>query len=260
MKFSTVIIGAVALVLVFSFVITLFGPIQPLGRLSFVKLENPDMYPGHPHSVLLAKYAEEHNSKCAMVVHFAGSSTYSSYLEDGVNSTTDPDGVYIIEVAFIDTQGGGSTSLNQTNFMDSLKVALFGVPDGRYKYMSDGVVYDNYNDMMKHVQKVAKQHNQNGPIPMVWHGTVRTDNPVIAPGCGFPLYFQILTKTYGIIPAYIYCITGLIFPYLESPYTNYELLHASELQYYYNNGYINIDYVKSGVNTAKYYGGGSSYD
>ena len=165
------------------------------------------------------------------------------------------DNVYIIEVAFIDTQGGGSTSLNQINILDSLNVALFGVPDGRYKYMSDGVVYDTYDGMMKHVYKEAKAHGQQGAIPMVYHGTVRTDNPILAPGCGFPLYFQILTKTYGIIPAYIYTITGMIFPYLDSPYRNFELLHSPELQYYYNNGFINIDYIQSNVDTSKYYKG-----
>ena len=89
---------------------------------------------------------------------------------------------------------------------------------------------------------------------------LRTDNPILAPGCGFPLYFQILTKTYGIIPAYIYTITGMIFPYLDSPYRNFELLHSSELQYYYNNGFINIDYSRSNVDTSKYYGRSTGYD
>ena len=76
----------------------------------------------------------------------------------------------------------------------------------------DGVVYNTYDDMMKHVTTLAKEHGQQGAIPMVYHGTVRTDNPIIAPGCGFPLYFQILSKTYGIIPAYIYTFTGMLFP------------------------------------------------
>ncbi|MDD3985776.1 MAG: hypothetical protein PHY59_07895, partial [Methanobacterium sp.] len=120
------------------------------------------------------------------------------------------------------------------------------------------VVYNTYEDMMKHVKILAKQHGQEGAIPMVYHGTVRTDNPILAPGCGFPLYFQILTKTYGIIPAYIYTFIGMIFPYLEDPYRNFELTHSSELQYYYNNGFINIDYSKSGVSTSKYYGGSST--
>jgi hypothetical protein len=260
MRLSVVVVSIIALILLFSFVVVSLGPFQPLGRLSFVKLENPDMYPGHPHSTLLAQYAEKKGSKCAMVLHFAGSSRYASYQEDNVNSTSDPNGVYIIEVAFIDTQGGGSSSLNQINILDSLKVALFGVPDGRYLYMSDGVIYTSYDSMIKHVNSVAKQHGQQGAIPMVYHGTVRTDNPILAPGCGFPLYFQILTKTYGIIPAYIYTISGMLFPYLESPYRNYELLHSTELQYYYNNGYINIDYTKGNTNTSKYYGGSTSYD
>ena len=46
----------------------------------------------------------------------------------------------------------------------------------------------------------------------------------------------------------------MIFPYLNSPYRNFELEHSSELQYYYNNGLLNIDYKNSHVNTGKYYG------
>ncbi len=259
MRWSVVAVVILAIIIGYSFIIVSIGPVEPLGRLSFVKLENPDMFPGHPHSTLLAQFAEKRGSKCALVLHFAGSSTYSSYLEENDQSSKQ-DNVYIIEVAFIDTQGGGSTSLSQIDLLDSIKVAIFGVPDGRYKYMSDGVVYNTYDDMMKHVYEVAKEHGQQGAIPMVYHGTVRTDNPIITPGCGFPLYFQILTKTYGIIPAYIYMITGMIFPYLDSPYRDFELLHSSELQYYYNNGYINIDYTKSNTNTAKYYKGSTSYD
>jgi hypothetical protein len=253
MRWSVIVILVFAVILAYSFVAVSLGPIDPLGRLSFVKLENPDMYPGHPHSELLAQYAEKTGSKCALVLHFAGSSTYSSYDQDTPNSNSQ-NGVYIIEVAFIDTQGGGSSSLSQINLLDSLKVALFGVPDGRYKYMSDGVVYNSYDAMMSHVNTLAKQHGQKGAIPTVYHGTVRTDNPILDPGCGFPLYFQILEKTYGIVPAYVYTITGMIFPYLNSPYRNFELMHSSELQYYYNNGLLNIDYKNSHVNTGKYYG------
>ncbi len=256
MRWSVVAISVFAVILVYSFVVVSLGPIDPLGRLSFVKLENPDMYPGHPHSTLLAQYAQKKGSKCALVLHFAGSSDYSSYIEQNDQSNT-KDNVYIIEVAFIDTKGAGSTSLSQINFLDSINVALFGVPDGRYKYMSDGVVYNTYDQMMKHVMTVAKQHGQQGAIPTVYHGTVRTDNPIINPGCGFPLYFQILTKTYGIVPAYIYTFTGMLFPYLSNPYRDFELLHSSELQYYYNNGFINIDYHNSNVNTGKYYTGGT---
>ena len=35
--------------------------------------------------------------------------------------------------------------------------------------------------MMNHVNTLAKQHGQKGAIPTVYHGTVRTDNPILAP-------------------------------------------------------------------------------
>jgi len=250
--YGWIALAILALIIGYSYITVSNGPIQPLGRLSFVKVENPDMYPGHPHAELLAQYASERGSQCAMVVHFAGSSNYRSFDQELNNSSSKQGSVYIIEVAYIDTQGGGSKSLSQINFLDSIKVALFGVPDGRYKYISDGVVYNTYDEMMAHVNTLAKEHGQNGPIPIVWHGTVRTDSPFIDPGCGFPLYFQILTKTYGMIPAYTYMIYGLIFPYLYSPYWQFELTHSSELQHLYNAGELNYNYVNVTSNTDKY--------
>lgn len=247
MKWLLVVLGILALIIGYSYVTVSNGPIEPLGRLAFVKLANPDMYPGHPHSELLAKYAGERGSQCILVVHFAGSSNYRSYEENSTDSNSTSykqNGTYIIEVAFIDTQGTGSTDLSNISLVDSLKVALFGVPDGRYKYLSDGVVYNNYDEMMAHVEELEKEHGQQGPLPMVWHGTVRTDNPVLVQGCGFPLYFQILTKTYGIIPAYVYMIEGMIFPYFNDPYRSFEIGHASELQYYYSQGLLNENYKK----------------
>ena len=97
--------------------------------------------------------------------------------------------MYIIEAGFIDTQGVGSANLSQINKWDSLKLAVYGVPKNRYKYVSDGKIYNNYDDLMAHVYTVAKEHGQQGPIPMVWHGSVRSDNPNINPGCGLPLYY-----------------------------------------------------------------------
>ncbi len=216
--------------------------IEPLGRLSFVKFEDPDMYPGHPHSVLLAEYAEERGSACALVVHLAGSSKYRSYEQKINESGSNQSSVYIIEAAFIDTKGVGSADLRGINPRDSLKLALYGVPEDRYKYLSDGVVYNTYDELMNHVYTVARKHGQQGPIPMVWHGSVRGDNPNINPGCGFPLYFQILTKTYGLIPAYGYAVYGLIFPYIYDPYRDYELKNAPELQKLYNEGELSTDY------------------
>ncbi len=229
MKWSLVAIAVIVVILGYSFVTVSNGPIEPLGRASFVKLANPDFYPGHPHSELLAQYAEERDSKCALVVHFGGSSNYRSYKEGDV---------YIIELAFIDTQGNGAAG--PIDYWDSLKLALFGVPDGRYQFKSDGVVYDTYDEAIEHVYELAAEHGQEGPIPMVWHGSVREGNSIFIQGCGFPLYFYILQKTYGIIPAYVYTISGMIFPYLNSPYRNYELGHSTELQQLYTGG--NLDY------------------
>ena len=132
--------------------------------------------------------------------------------------------------------------------MDSLKLAVFGVPQNRYKYVSDGQVYNSYDALMAHVYSLAKEHGQQGPIPMVWHGSVRSDNPNLNPGCGLPLYFQILSNTYGMIPAYVYVVYGLIFPYLHNPFANFELSNASTLQKLYNEGELNFDFVNISSN------------
>lgn len=243
-RWSLIAVAILILIVGYSYITVSSGSIDPLGRLAFVKLANPDFYPGHPHSELLAKYADEKNSKVALVLHMYGGSNYRSYQEGDV---------YIIEVAYIDTQGEGSIGLNKINFLDSLKVALFGVPDGRYNYMSDGKVYKSYDDMMAHVNELAKEHGQKGPIPMAYHGNARVGNPILEPGDGFPLYFQILTKKYGIIPAYVYTFSGMIYPYFKNPYRNFELGHSSELQYYYNKGLLNENYTEVNSKTKQYY-------
>lgn len=230
MRWILVIIAILALLVGYSYMTTANGPIEPLGRDAFVKFLNPDFYPGHPHSKLLAKYADDRGSKTALVVHYGGSSNYRSYQEGDV---------FIIEMAFIDTQGTGAAG--PTNYLDSLKVAIFGVPDGRYKFKSDGKVYQTYDEAMNHVYTLAAEHGQKGPIPMVWHGSARSGNPILVQGCGFPLYFDILEKTYGVIPAYVYTIYGMIFPYFNNPTSFYEIQHASELQNLYTQGDLNYD-------------------
>jgi len=205
----------------------LTGNIEPLGRLGFVKLADPDMYPGFPHSQLLAEYAEERNSRSALVVHFAGNfEGYSSYWEGDI---------YIIQMAFHDTQGTPE-SYRYIQWRDVINVAIFGIPDGRYNYIVNGKTFKSYDKAMDYVNRLARQRGQKGPIPMVWHGTVRSGNPVIMQGCGFPLYFDILVREFGIIPAYFHLIKGMIFPYFSLPYRNFQLRHASELQYYYVQG------------------------
>jgi hypothetical protein len=241
-RWSLVVVAILVLIVGYSYVTVSSSPIDPLGRVAFVKIANPDFYPGNPHSELLAQYAEEKGSKTALVLHMYGGSNYRSYQEGDV---------YIIEVAFIDTQGEGSIGLDNINYLDSLKVALFGVPDGRYKYMSDGKVYNTYDEMMAHVNELAQEHGQEGPIPMAYHGNARVGNPIMEPGDGFPLYFQILTKEYGSIPAYVYMIEGMIYPYFKNPYRNFELQHASELQAYYNSGLLNMNYKQVNSSTKR---------
>jgi len=215
------------------------GPIAPLGRLGFVKFDNPDMYPGHPHSKLLSEYAEKRNSKCALVVHFAGSSNYRSYkqVEEDEPTSHFENNTYIIELAFIDTQGTGAA--DPVNYLDSFKIALFGIPDGRYKFKSDGIIFNTYGEAMNHVYTKAAEHGQKGPIPMVWHGTSRMENPIINQGCGYPLYFDIIRRQYGMIPAYYYTLKGMIFPYFNDPYRDYELQNAQKLQELYRSGKLN---------------------
>lgn len=229
MKWSLVVIAIVIIIFGYGFVATMNGPIQPEGRLALVKVANPDMYPGHLHSELLAKLAKESGSKSVLVVHFAGSSNYRHYMEGDV---------LIIEMALEDTQGTGAA--DPTNYLDSLKIALFGVPDGRYKFKADGKVFTNYEDAMEYVYDLSSTVNQSGPIPMYWHGTARSGNPMFAQGCGFPLYFHILRKEYGTIPAYVQTLKGMFLPYFKDPYVNYELKHTSELQNYYQQGMINF--------------------
>jgi hypothetical protein len=244
MRLSLIALAIIVLVVGYSYATVSSGPIEPLGRIAFVKLSNPDFYPGHPHSQLFGQDVEKTGSKVGLILHMYGGSNYRSYKEGNV---------YIIEVAYIDTQGPGSVSLSQINLSDSFNLGLFGVPDGRYKYMSDGKVYNTYDEMMAHVNELAREHGQQGPIPMAFHGNVREGNAILNPGDGFPLYFQILTKTYGIIPAYIYTLSGLIYPYFNNPYRNFELIHASKLQYYYNQGLLNQNYTEVDTDTKTYY-------
>ncbi len=229
MKWLLVVVAIFLLIVGYAYVSTMNGPITPEGRLAFVKVANPDMYPGHLHSKMLAGYANESGSKSILVVHFAGDSNYRCYNESGVE---------ILELAFVDTQGTGAEGA--TNYWDSLKIALFGAPEGRYQYKTDGKVFTNLDDALNYLYAIADKNGQNGPIPMYWHGIARKDNPMFAQGCGFPLFFDIVRHEYGIIPAYVYTLRGMFMPYFKDPYASFELQHASELQNYYQEGMINF--------------------
>lgn len=223
LKVLIVLAAFLAAIIGYSYAISANGPVEPLGRDAFVKFLNPDFYPGHPHSKVLVNYAEERGSPCALVLHFSGSSNYKSY-QDG--------DVYIIEMAFISSEG----ATTEINWGQALQYFLFGVPDGTWKFKIDGQIYDNYDDAMAAVRTEAIEHGQTGPIPMVWHGSARDGNPVINPGCGFPLYYYICWKQYGRFAAYYFTVKGLLFPYFNSPFAKYELANYQQLQEAYLNG------------------------
>ena len=46
-------------------------------------------------------------------------------------------------------------------------------------------------------------------------------------------------------------ISGLIFPYIHSPYRNFELFNAFKLQNLYNQGELNFDFTNISSNTNK---------
>lgn len=226
MKWKIAIILILVLVAGYVYVSSLNSPYTPQGRLSFVKLLNPDMAQGNPHSKLVAQYAKDHGSNTALVVHLAGHrSGYPCYYEGDV---------FIMELGLLD-KGGYSTSIK---WGDVIQGFLFGIPDDRYEYVSDGIIFENLDDALAYLDKKAQQNGQVGPRLMFWHGTVRSDNPVINQGCGLPLYYKILDHYYGRLGAYYYTFTGMIFPYLNSPYRNFEILNAPELQYDYNHGLL----------------------
>ncbi len=211
------------------------GDIQPLGRLSFVKVSNPDMYSGSPHSQLLAQYALNRGTNVALVVHLAGHTTgYPCYTED--NGT-----VLIEELGFQDSETNYKENNSYTWLIQSsIGMLIYGVPDGRFRYVSDGIVFDNLSSAMDYLDEKAAKFGGTGKRVMVFHGTVRGGNPNFNLGCGAPLYFQICWYEYGRLAAYYYLLSGIIFPYINSPYAQYELTNAENLQDAYNSGLLDL--------------------
>ncbi|MGA2675636.1 MAG: hypothetical protein ACLQG5_08095 [Methanobacterium sp.] len=212
------------------------GDIEPLGRLSFVKISNPDMYTGSPHSNLLAQYAEERGSNTALVVHLAGHTNGYPCYQNG--------NVFIEELGFQDSESNYAENNSYTWLIESsLQMLIFGVPDGRFRYVSDGMVFNNISSAMNYLNERAQAHGQVGKVVMVWHGTVRGGNPNFNLGCGAPLYFNICWYEYGRLAAYYYMVTGILFIYFNSPYTWYELTNAQQLQNAYNSGQLDLQYA-----------------
>ena len=224
-KATYIIIGLIAIFGVYLYIGTITGPFEPVGRLGIVKLANPDMASGHPQSKVAANYAKKRGSKCVVVVHYAGDASYSHYKEGDIT---------IINFAFIDPKGPRT----DIDWNEVIQTFIFGIPDDKYRYRVDGIEFDTLDEAIAYVQNLAKENGQEGPIPLYFHGTVRQGNVFINPGCGFPLYVQLVWKQYGRLGAYYYIARGLIDPYINNPYALYEMMHASDLQKLYNQGYL----------------------
>lgn len=232
------IVFALLLILGFVYVssATSNGEYDFLGRLAFVKISNPDIYTGSPHDELAVKYAKERGSNTILILHFAGHTngeSYPNYLDGDV---------LVEELGFQDnaTDYKLNNSLSWA-IQSSLPIFLFGVQDGRYRYVSNGHVFYNLNDALDYLDEVAAQHGQKGKTVVVYHGTARGGSPIYMLGDGLPLYFQMVWHKYGRLAAYYYLLKGMLFPYYSSPYTFYELTNSQRLQDLYNNGGLDLD-------------------
>ncbi|MDR2873235.1 MAG: hypothetical protein LBV42_00570 [Methanobrevibacter sp.] len=240
MKFSTLIsLVIVAFILIFGFylwVMTQNALIEPVGRVTVNKLGNPDEYLHHGSAQVLADYATKTNTKCILVVHYGGDSTYSRF-EENDEDITPPEGIYIIELAYVDP----STYRTDVDPAEVIKTFLFGIPDDRYTYKADGIHFKTLDESLKYVSDIAKSRGQAGPIPMFYHGTVRDDNPFINPGCGFPLFTQIAWKEYGRLGAYYYVFKSLLWPFVSNKFYPYQISHFSSLNELYNTNRLNYE-------------------
>ncbi|RBQ22935.1 hypothetical protein ALNOE001_13240 [Candidatus Methanobinarius endosymbioticus] len=238
MKRSTLITIIMAIILIFGAYLWLMSQIsliEPVGRLSVTKLGNPDMFPNHGNAAVLGEYAAKTGSKCVLVVHYGGDSNYRQFHQESFLSASGE--VKVLELAFIDP----STYKTYVDWGEVIYSFLFGVPEDRYTYRADGIFFETFDEALMYIDTEAQNYGQEGPIPMFYHGTVRTGGPYLNPGCGFPLYTQISWKEYGRFGAYYYIAKGLIWPYLSNKYYPYEISHLSDLQKLYNEG--KLDYT-----------------
>lgn len=238
MKQSNIFKILIAIIVIFGiylWVSSQFSLVEPVGRLTVTKLANPDMFPNHPNAEVLAEYAAKKGSRCVLVVHYGGDSNYRSFAQEDILATHGD--VKVLELAFVDP----STYRTDVDWGEVIYTFFFGIPDDRYTYRADGIEFETLDEALNYIDKLAKEKGQEGPIPMFYHGTVRTGEPYLNPGCGFPLYTQITWKYYGRLGAYYYIVKGLIWPYLSNRYYPYEISHLSDLQNLYNIG--KLDYT-----------------
>jgi hypothetical protein len=179
----------------------------PLGRLSYVKLHDPDIRPGGLHELTAVRVASGMGYPAVVIVHNAGyENLYGHWVERGV---------LVWNLAVLDPRGNRAPVdwrgvLRELVFADRLRNATW--------------VHD-------------------GPIPgpilpkgsvVFWHGTVRQGFPLLYGGCGCEPYYYLLAN-YGNVPFAVTAVAlGWFTPFLISPLeTLWELTHYRELQYAY---------------------------
>jgi hypothetical protein len=238
MKRSTLITIIIALIILFGVYLWFMSQVslvEPVGRLTVTKIGNPDMFPNHGNAAVLGEYAAKTGSKCVLVVHYGGDSNYRQFNQESFLSTSGE--VKVLELAFVDP----STYKTYVDWGEVIYTFLFGIPEDRYTYRADGISFETLDEALAYIDTQAKNYGQEGQIPMFYHGTVRSGEPYLNPGCGFPLYTQISWKEYGRFGAYYYIAKGLIWPYLSNRYYPYQISHLSDLQKLYNEG--RLDYT-----------------
>ena len=232
-KSITVIIAILLIFGIYLWGSSQFSLVEPVGRLTVTKVANPDMFPNHPNAEIIAEYAAKKGSKCVLVVHYGGDSNYRHFAQEHILTLND---VTVLELAYVDP----STYKTYIDWEEVIYTFFFGIPEDRYTYKADGIKFQTLDEALSYIDRLAKERGQEGPIPMFFHGTVRTGEAYLNPGCGFPLYTQISWKYYGRLGAYYHIVKGLIWPYLSNQYYPYQISHLSDLQKLYNEG--KLDY------------------
>jgi len=145
--------------------------------------------------------------------------------------------ILILQLAYVEKKPY-TTRINWSEVWDE---GINGVPADKWTYRTDGIEFQTLDEALAYIMKRAKENGQEGPIPLVYHGTVRDGDIIINQGCGFPLYYHIIRSQYGPLEAYYYVVKGFFYPYIYNPYRSFEIKNAEALQYYYTHSMLDYE-------------------
>ncbi len=198
---------------------------DPWGRAVYVKLHNPDIAPGTPHMVRLARYAREHGYRKIIVIHNAGKVGYSHFWCDGV---------LVIQLAWYDYR----TVFARPNWSLIFEDITRGHRNMLGQWVADRRTFDSTDQAVKYVRSLAR--SVPGPAMVVWHGSCRWGNPLWRLGCGAEPFYWLLTRYGGRVLAITTMILGNFAPlafYGQDAWA--ELKNHRKIQELYNSGYLN---------------------